>query len=588
MKRLEGKRSRPWLKLNWGRIQETVSKQQYEIGVACREGDFVTVKDLQKKLTLSFEARALAVRRVTTSSVNQTPGVDGVVLSSTSSKYKMIATLGKVAQTLDKYEARPVKRVWIPKPGKVEEKPLGIPTIRDRCVQALVLLGLDPVVEETSDEQSYGFRRFRSAGDAITRIMHIFMPRTYRGTLRPAWSCKLWDADIERCFDRISHEFLLRKLKHMYYEIGPIRSWLEAPIIDKGVSTGKNTRGTPQGGIISPVLANVALNGLQQCVSKSVGSATRVHIVRYADDFIVTYQKDSQRMQFEPAIRKFLSERGLNISERKSHFMTIEEGFDFLGWNIRLRPWKYYHNKPRKRGEAWPTHVVICVPMKSKVTSVKKQIKDAFDSTNNVQAVIRLVNPIIRGWCNYYSTSYHSQRVFKQLGNYVYNTTMRWLRRKHPTRGGKWLVKKYNFPVKGNSWRFGISKDMVIANPLDTLNHNLRLLKKGQNPYVESDYWESKELLRGYQGFRKTILGIWKEKCALCKKSLWSEEGGETHEFHHIIAQKDGGGHTLKNVVPLHKTCHQVVTELNLKQKAPWVPTNTPTRYKKIVNLAKK
>jgi RNA-directed DNA polymerase len=268
-----------WHQLDWSKIYPAVRKTQLQIAQATRENDWRRVGRLQRLLTRSFYGRCWAVKRVTENRGRKTPGVDGEIWGTPQAKWNAISQLSKIRG----YRPKPLRRVWIPKPGKTEKRPLGIPTMLDRAMQALYLLALEPAVEMTSDPKSYGFRSDRSTADAMVELFHLLSPKT--GPQR------VMDADIKAFFDRISHDWLIKSIP-MDKEM--LRKWLKAGVIDQCTLMATED-GTPQGGIISPCLANATLNGLEtglkvhlcEQFGKTKGSKLKVSVVRYADDFVV-------------------------------------------------------------------------------------------------------------------------------------------------------------------------------------------------------------------------------------------------------------------------------------------------------------
>lgn len=279
-----------WNQINWNQINKEVSSLQENLVVAYENGNYDQVHSIQNKLMMSFAGRATAVRRVISNRGKNTAGIDKITWNTPTEKYNAIVELRKtLTQKEGAYKASLVKRVWIEKTNSEELRPLGIPTMHDRSLQALVLLCLDPIVESQSDHHSYGSRLFRSAHDAIQRIRTLLDK-----VIRPLW---IWDADIAKCFDEISHSFLEKQLKILLSKKGNeyVSKWLKAGVMDKG-SINYPTKGTPQGSIISPILCNIALNGLENIVrpglprnsDRTSRKYIGVWLIRYVDDFILT------------------------------------------------------------------------------------------------------------------------------------------------------------------------------------------------------------------------------------------------------------------------------------------------------------
>ena len=304
-----------WSQIPWDQFEKRVQKLQTRIAKAIRERKFGKARALQNILTRSLAARALAVRRVTTNKGAKTPGVDRVRWSTAKQKMKALKKLSKRRE----YHALPLRRVYIPKRnGKL--RPLGIPTMLDRAMQALYLLALLPVAEEEAYPHSYGFRPYRSTADAIEQTFKLLSRSD-----APVW---VLEGDIVGCFDNISHDWLLR---NVFLDRKMLHEWLTSGFIDRH-SLYPTLAGTPQGDIVSPTAANIALSGLGPFLESRFPSSHRVNIVIYADDFVVTgASKEILEQEVRPAVELFLRERGLELSQEKTRVVHIAEGFDFLG-----------------------------------------------------------------------------------------------------------------------------------------------------------------------------------------------------------------------------------------------------------------
>src|SRR5215467_5674480 len=327
-----------WHALNWRPIYRTVRRLQARIVKAIREGKWHKVKALVYLLTHSFSGRALAILRVISNSGAKTPGVDGVVWDTPEAKSDAFNALRRHG-----YQPQPLRRVYIPK-SNGQLRGLGIPTMADRAMQALYLLGLDPIAETLADGHSYGFRLERCCADALDECHKIL-----RGPPGPSW---ILEGDIEACFDRISHPWLIENIP-MDKEV--LRKWLKAGFLEKHVLFA-TTEGTPQGGIISPALANRALDGLQETLERRFSDTRRrraggkVHLVRYADDFIITgTSRVLLQTEVQPLVEHFLRERGLELSHEKTRITHLDDGFDFLGQTVRRLANGKVLIKPSKR-----------------------------------------------------------------------------------------------------------------------------------------------------------------------------------------------------------------------------------------------
>lgn len=387
-----------WNNIKWRLVNSYVSDLQREMVVACSKNDWSKVHSLQYKLMMSFEGRACAVRKVTSNEGSKTNGPDDKTWKTSKEKFLAISEIRSLLiKKSGTYVAGPIRRVWIPKNTPGELRPLGIPNMIDRSIQALILLCLDPVVEAQSEPSSYGFRKFRSSVDAIQRIRTLLD--------KPNPPRYVWDADISKCFDKISHEFLEKETRVLLNAKGRefVKKWLKAPIVERGVKTYPS-EGTPQGGVLSPLLCNITLNGLENVIRNGLPSSSSVEgrklkgkwVVRYADDFIITNLNDKEQLISGdiPNVKEFLSVRGLEISEKKSRIIDLKkESFYFLGWKIQLRERNIRRNKPNEN-----PRILVITPSEEAISRLKNRIKAEFRSHKPIEAIIKDLNPVLRGW----------------------------------------------------------------------------------------------------------------------------------------------------------------------------------------------
>lgn len=411
-----------WHTINWRACWNYVKRLQMRIAKAVLEGKHGKVKSLQWLLTHSFYAKLLAVRRVTTNKGKNTPGVDNVLWKGNKAKMQAALNLQRHG-----YKAQPLRRIYIPKKnGKL--RPLSIPTMYDRAMQALYKLALAPVSETTADKNSYGFREERSCADAVAASFNILG--------KPNSATHILEGDIVGCFDNISKDWLLQNIP---IDKIILKRWLDAGYVENGINfPGK--QGTPQGGVISPTLANLTLDGLEEVVKKAAPRRTRVNCVRYADDFIVTAKSKTLLMEkIKPAIEKFLKKRGLKLSDEKTIITHIKKGFTFLGQTFRKRG-----NKLR------------ITPAKEGVASLQKKVKVIIDKhvSAPLESLIKKLNPILRGWGNYHRHIISSDTFYK-IDTYVYNQIWRMLRKRHNNKSRKWLLNKY-WSVSGENHVFTV------------------------------------------------------------------------------------------------------------------------------------
>jgi len=414
-----------WAMINWSQVQQRVKKLQARIVKATQSGKHGKVKALQWLLTHSFSGKALAVKRVTENLGKNTPGVDKVIWSTSKAKTNAIASLQRRG-----YKPLPLRRVLIPK-KKGKTRPLGIPTMKDRTMQALYLLALEPVAETTADRHSYGFRPERSTADAGEQCFACLA----KGK-NAQW---VLEADIKACFDAISHEWLIDNIP---VDKTILQKWLKAGFVYQK-QLFPTESGTPQGGIISPVLANMTLDGLEKALANAFPQAKKrgwkMNMVRYADDFIITgYSKEWLEEEVMPIVIRFLAERGLTLSPEKTRITHITEGLDFLGWNIRK-----YHGK------------LLMKPSKANIKTHLDRVREIIKANKTAKQMnlIEQLNPILRGWANYHRHIV-AKKTFSWIDSQVWSALWQWAKRRHPHKSARWVKAKY-FKTRGDrDWMF--------------------------------------------------------------------------------------------------------------------------------------
>lgn len=399
-----------WDSIDWVKAEAAVRKLQARIVKAQKEGRHNKVRALQWTLTHSFYAKALAVKRVTSNGGGNTPGVDMETWEKPEDKSQAVSQLKRRG-----YQPKPLRRVHIKKKnGKM--RPLGIPTLKDRAMQALYLLALEPVSETTADTRSYGFRKKRKCMDAIQQCHNIL-----RKGYSPEW---ILEGDIKGCFDHISHEWLLANI---LMDKAMLKKWLKCGYIFKK-KMFPTEEGTPQGGIISPTLANMTLDGLQKILAEKYKRRTikgqhyspMVNLVRYADDFIITCEnRETLEKEIKPLVAEFMAERGLTLSEEKTVITNVNDGFDFLGFNIR-KYGKEVLTKPTKEAE------------KRFMENIRKIIKG--NKGCKQESLIRMLNTRIRGWGNYYRHG-ATRDSFHRVDHEIFLSLWQWAKRRHSKRG---------------------------------------------------------------------------------------------------------------------------------------------------------
>ncbi len=410
-----------WKAINWQIVEDHVRRLQSRIAKAIKIGRYNKAKALQWILTHSFYAKLLAVKRVTQNTGKRTPGIDGVIWKTDKQKLAAAHKLRRAG-----YKAQPLRRIHIPKKnGKF--RPLSIPTKSDRAQQALHLLGLIPISEMTADENSYGFRPKRSTHDAIGQCF-ILLARENSAQ----W---ILEGDIKACFDKICHNWIL---KHVMMDKTVLQEWLKAGFIEKE-AFHTTEGGVPQGGLASPTIANIALDGLEKTIIEAAGQKDTVHFVRYADDFICTAKtKETLVDKVQPAIIEFLKERGLELSLEKTKISHIKDGFDFLGFNIRK-----YEDK------------LLIKPSMSSVKKFTENLRETIRKLGNT-ATIKLIanlNSKIRGWTNYYRGCV-AKKTFTDIDTVVFDSLWKTLKRKHRNKNTAWIRSKYFTKIGTRNWCF--------------------------------------------------------------------------------------------------------------------------------------
>lgn len=553
-----------WQSVKWRSVNQNVRRLQARIVKATREKRWNKVKALQHLLTHSLSGKLFAVKQVTENSGKRTSGVDKVTWETPEKKIAAVHSLKQRG-----YKPLPLKRVFIPKSnGKI--RPLGIPTMKDRAMQALYLLVLDPIAETTADPNSYGFRKGRSTADAIEQC-YIALARKDRAE----W---ILEADIFGCFDNISHEWLLQNVP---MDKAILRQWLKAGYLDKFVFN-RTEEGTPQGGIISPVLANLVLDKLETELrnrfplkSTSKRQAQQINFVRYADDFIITGRtKELLETEVKPQIEKFLKERGLELSDEKTKITNIVDGFDFLGQNVRKYNGKFLI-KPSKK------NIRLFI---EKVRTIVRTNKSA--TAGNL---VGLLNPVIRGWANYHRHS-SSTETFGKMDNAIFKALWQWSKRRHPNKNRFWIKGKYFTTKGGDRWVFfgqvtdkeGKSKNLHLFKARSVPIKRHVKVRGAANPYAPEweTYFERRidiQMEANLQGYKR-LLSLWREQngiCPVCDEKITKITGWHSH---HIVYRVHGGANENNNRVLLHPNCHRQVHSKGLEVVKP--------RSKRSVNKA--
>jgi len=546
--------SEDWSGLPWRKLEQHVYRLQKRIYRASCRGDEVVVRRLQQLLMRSRSAQLLATRRVTQDNQGKkTAGVDGKASLTPSERLDVAQHINPKGR---QPKPRPVRRVWIPKPGKTEKRPLGIPTMEDRARQALAKLALEPEWEAKFEPDSYGFRPGRSAHDAIEAIFsHIGKKSNY-----------VLDADIRGCFDHIDHAALLRKLTTYPAMKRLIKGWLKAGVMEEG-NLIPSEEGTPQGGVISPLLANIALHGMERAVWLAfTHKEGKPALVRYADDFVVFHPTLAGGEKARQVVEKWLKDMGLELKPEKTRIAhTLEgesAGFNFLGFNVRQYRVPEAQSGVRggnsKSGKDKLGFKTIIKPSKEAIKRHAREMKQVITGHQAAPqgALIARMNPIITGWANYYRTVV-SGEAFSRQDQQLYNVLRAWARRRHK-KSLAWVHRKYWQWGDENGWTFTDGKHALNKHTKVKIKRHVKV-RGNASPYDGNLlYWGQRLKEHPLVNTRTgSLLVSQKGRCASCGLQFMP---GDQVETDHIVPRRLGGEDKMANLQLLHRHCHDQKT----------------------------
>lgn len=539
------KRTTDWQHVNWRKANRIVRNLRQRIFKAVQKGNYRLVRSLQKLMMRSYSNIVLSVRKVTqTNHGKNTPGVDKLLVKTPEARGFLVDSLRKFIP----WKPLPAKRVYIPK-SNGKKRPLGIQTIIDRCLQAIVKNALEPFWEFHFELGSYGFRPGRSTHDAISKIYMIVRPNK-----KKKW---VVDADIKGCFDNISRNFLMKTIGN-FPARKLIDQWLKAGYMEEG-KFYETHAGTPQGAIISPLLANIALHGMEDALGVKYNRrgeiVSRRAVVRYADDFAIFCETKEDAEQAQIDISKWLKSRGLELSKEKTRIVHLNEGFCFLGFNIR-----HYRVSNTKTG--WK---LLIKPSKESILNIRKKLREEWLNLkgHDIKSVIKKLNPIIRGEANYFRIGVASE-AFRSLDDWMFKRECRYVNHTHPNRNNKWRKNKYwgrlNLERKDN-WVFGDKRTgfhLIKFSWFNIQRHQLVLGRSSPDDSRLKEYWKEREKAKA-SNHPKSIQKIAEKQshvCPVCGQSLYN--GEEIHK-HHKFPRNKGGSDTYSNLELVHIYCHHQI-----------------------------
>jgi len=546
-----------WNAVDWRKVEKSVSNLRRRIFRASKQGDHRKVRSLQKLALRSYANALLSVRRVTQKGAGRnTPGVDMLVVRTPKARSELVDQI----RSYQPWKTKPARRVYIPKAnGKM--RPLGIPTVTDRVMQAIVKNALEPYWEAHFEPASYGFRPGRSCHDAVAKIFNIARPNK-----RKKW---VLDADIEGAFDSISHERVLATIGS-FPARELIRQWLKAGYVEMGTLHPTET-GAPQGGVISPLLMNIALHGMEQALGVRYDRRGQIKgsraLVRYADDWVVFCESKEDAQAARLQAKELLQDRGLCLSEQKTQIVHLTEGFDFLGFNIRHYP---------APNTARSGYKLLIKPSKEPMRNFKDRMRREWMALkgHNAMEVLKRLNPIVRGWANYFRVGV-SKHTFETIDYWMFDRCARHVSANHPRKGWRWCRHKYwgqLNPKRADRWVFGDKSTGAYLLKLSWTPIKRHVLVKGasspDDPALRA-YWIERErrkidddlLPPRLMGLARAQRG----RCSHCGTSLFN---GEALHRYHLLPKSEGGTDERSNLQLVHLYCHQQIHTAALASKS--------------------